>query len=55
MKSRLRGGAAAAWLVEPPFTLLWDGHLLEREGVGCAHRRFIIDVIQRINDETGRV
>lgn len=28
--------------------------LLEREGVRCAHGRFIINVIQRIHDETGR-
>lgn len=55
MKSRLRGGAAGAWVVELQFTLLEVGHILARKGVQFSHRKVIIRVIQRINDETGRV
>lgn len=54
MKSRLRGGAAGAGIVGPRLTLLGEGPILARETLQFAHRRFIINVIQSINDETGR-
>lgn len=40
---------------EPQFSLLGDEHILIRERVQFVHRRLIINVIQRMNDETGRV
>lgn len=54
MKSRLRGGAAGAGIVGPRLTLLGEGPTLARETVQFAHRRIIVNVIQSINDETGR-
>lgn len=47
VKSRLRDSAAGPWVVELQFTLLGAGHILVREGVKFAHRKFIIHVIQR--------